>query len=281
MTRNRPSKTVYCTTRDFASTKMTITRITSRVVKFSSFYITIADDGVSNNCLQNIRHSPSAIQTLPPPLVTPRIALPVYSPRSGTCVSRSTPPSATNDNDCAVIPRRHPLSPPPRGENRLRVCLRYLADNRATNARICKLALWQSTSSSTAISTRIDGHNEEQEEPMQKISSSQSLDAFSQLRRDGFIVRLPPKKSSRRDTMRHLSTTMDHIENAGYPPVFCFMNDAFWDFVTDEVWPAVSSLFGAAVDNNKLCLLDAGSAFAWSLKANGKSTFPRDGEFRS
>lgn len=59
------------------------------------------------------------------------------------------------------------------------------------------------------------------------------------------------------------------------------MNDAFWDFVTDEVWPAVSSLFGAAVDNNKLCLLDAGSAFAWSLKANGKSTFPRDGEFRS
>ena len=104
MTRNRPSKTVYCTTRDFASTKMTITRITSRVVKFSSFYITIADDGVSNNCLQNIRHSPSAIQTLPPPLLTPRVALLVYSPRSGRCVSRSTPPSATTWDACTAVP---------------------------------------------------------------------------------------------------------------------------------------------------------------------------------
>jgi len=29
------------------------------------------------------------------------------------------------------------------------------------------------------------------------------------------------------------------------------------------------------------CVLDPASAFAWSLKATGKSTFPRDGEFRS
>jgi hypothetical protein len=53
------------------------------------------------------------------------------------------------------------------------------------------------------------------------------------------------------------------------------MSDAVWDFVAAQVWPVVRSLLG--VD----CVLDSGSAFAWSLQATGKSTFPRDGEFRS
>jgi len=79
---------------------------------------------------------------------------------------------------------------------------------------------------------------------------------------------------------------MTRIENAHYPPVFCFMHDTFWDFVTTQVWPRVSALL-LGVDTAEEeeeecgCLLDSGSAFAWSLKATGKSTFPRDGEFRS
>jgi hypothetical protein len=68
---------------------------------------------------------------------------------------------------------------------------------------------------------------------------------------------------------------MDKIESAGWPPVFCFMNIAVWDFVAAKVWPVMRNLLGED------CVLDSGSAFAWSLKATGKSTFPRDGEFRS
>jgi hypothetical protein len=55
------------------------------------------------------------------------------------------------------------------------------------------------------------------------------------------------------------------------------MSDMVWEFVTRQVWPVVSDLFGDDCD----CVLDPSSAFAWSLKANGKSTFPRNGEFRS
>lgn len=55
------------------------------------------------------------------------------------------------------------------------------------------------------------------------------------------------------------------------------MNDAFWDFVTEEVWPVVRSLFGAAVHNKNtdkddddgnrsLCLFDAGSAFMFQYE---------------
>jgi hypothetical protein len=75
--------------------------------------------------------------------------------------------------------------------------------------------------------------------------------------------------------MMCLASVMDQLESEGWPPVFCFMNDAVWDFVAASVWPVVRALLG--VD----CVLDSGSAFAWSLKATGKSTFPRDGEFRS
>jgi hypothetical protein len=75
--------------------------------------------------------------------------------------------------------------------------------------------------------------------------------------------------------MTRLAVVMERLESAGWPPVFCFMNDAVWDFVAAQVWPVVRALLG--VD----CVLDSGSAFAWSLKATGKSTFPRDGEFRS
>eukprot|EP00571_Detonula_confervacea_P006938 CAMPEP_0172320740 /NCGR_PEP_ID=MMETSP1058-20130122/41285_1 /TAXON_ID=83371 /ORGANISM="Detonula confervacea, Strain CCMP 353" /LENGTH=779 /DNA_ID=CAMNT_0013036067 /DNA_START=84 /DNA_END=2423 /DNA_ORIENTATION=+ len=160
-------------------------------------------------------------------------------------------------DDCAVIPP---------SEGRMRVCLRQLADGGATNASICQLSLWQNTRS------RIN-HNEEKKQEEELVASSDDpLDAFSLLRRDGFVVHPPTSQD-----MNHLSNTMDLIEGSGYPPVFCFMNDVFWEFVTAQVWPMVSSLLGV---DDSLCLLDAGSAFAWSLKATGKSTFPRDGEFR-
>jgi len=82
--------------------------------------------------------------------------------------------------------------------------------------------------------------------------------------------------------MKKLATIMHHIEDQGYPPVFCFMHEAFWDFLTIHIWPKVTALLlGVDEHNESLCVLDAGSAFAWSLQATGKSTFPRDGEFRS
>jgi len=175
-------------------------------------------------------------------------------------------------------------------ESRLRVCLRQLADNHATNASICQLVLWQSTSTTTNITSNIHVHPTKEEELAQQkrlnVTSSNNdttipsdeMNTFpSRLRRDGFVVQPPLPQD-----MKHLSAIMNRIENARYPPVFCFMNDTFWDFVTTQVWPMVSSLL--CVDNDDddcCCLLESGSAFAWSLKATGKSTFPRDGEFRS
>ena len=155
--------------------------------------------------------------------------------------------------------------PPPRedgGEGRLRRCLRLLADGDATNSRVCCLALWESTSGAVGDGT----------EPASTDEKRLAADGFELLRRDGFVVR-PPLASAQ--DMTRLAAVMDRLESVGWPPVFCFMNDAVWDFVAVRVWPVVRALLG--VD----CVLDSGSAFAWSLKATGKSTFPRDGEFRS
>merc|ERR1712238_326878 len=105
--------------------------------------------------------------------------------------------------------------------------------------------------------------------------------AVRHLRRDGYVIHTPPLATP--PTMIQLSTMMQHIEDQGYPPVFCFMHEAFWDFITTQIWPKVTTLL-LGVDEHTdpaLCVLDAGSAFAWSLQATGKSTFPRDGEFRS
>ena len=174
-------------------------------------------------------------------------------------------------------------------EGRLRRCMRLIADGDATNSQVCRLALWESTrnstspttsttpspttsttastttsptTSSTTASAKHNGNEGSPEMPL----------AFDLLRRDGFVVR-PPLVCSR--DMEHLASLMDRLEIAGWPPVFCFMSDSVWDFVAEHVWPVVRTLLG--VD----CVLDSGSAFAWSLKATGKSTFPRDGEFRS
>lgn len=154
-------------------------------------------------------------------------------------------------------------------ESRLRVSLRLLADDHATNDLICQLPLWNNNYSKT--------HNDRKEDRLETKAvtggTDPSEDAFLNLRRDGYVI-----QATRDQDMGHLCTIMNQIEHAGYPPVFCFMNDAFWNFITAQVWPMVSSLFGVG---DSLCLLDSGSAFAWSLKSTGKSTFPRDGEFRS
>jgi hypothetical protein len=93
------------------------------------------------------------------------------------------------------------------------------------------------------------------------------------LRRDGFVVQ-PPIASAL--DVAHLAGIMNQIESAGWPPVFCFMNSVIWDFVVAKVRPAMRNLLGED------CVFDSGSAFAWALKATGKSTFPRYGaEFRS
>lgn len=163
------------------------------------------------------------------------------------------------------------------GEGRLQLhsCLRLLADGDATNSRVCRLALWENSGSA-------DEAGGSAEIPFELLLQDGSVvqpplkfciaDGFELLRRDGFVVR-PPLVPAQ--DMAHLAAVMERLESAGWPPVFCFMNDAVWDFVAAQVWPVVRALLG--VD----CVLDSGSAFAWSLKATGKSTFPRDGEFRS
>ena len=153
------------------------------------------------------------------------------------------------------------------GEGQLRRCLRLLADGDATNPRVCSLALWQDDTED-AESAGIH--------PIPSVDIRSSIEKgsvcpFDLIRRDGYIVRPP---LCPRPQMARLASLMERIDRARWPPVFCFMNDALWELVTTHVWPAVSALMG--VD----CVLDVSSAFAWSLKANGRSTYPRDGEFR-
>ena len=175
--------------------------------------------------------------------------------------------------------------PPPRedgcegdkGRLQLHNCLRLLADGDATNSRVCRLALWESSSSANeaggAAETRLHFELLPQDGFIVRPPLNFSIpDGFELLRRNGFVVR-PPLAPVQ--DMARLAAVMQRLESAGWPPVFCFMSDAIWDFVATQVWPIVRALLG--VD----CVLDSGSAFAWSLKATGKSTFPRDGEFRS
>jgi len=152
------------------------------------------------------------------------------------------------------------------GEGRLRSCLQLLADGDATNSRVCCLALWENSASLECVDEQID---EDVGSATNRLPTELSNEM---LRRDGFVVQ-PPIASDMK--VAHLAGIMQELENAGWPPVFCFMSDAVWDFVAAKVWPVVRDLLGED------CVLDAGSAFAWSLKATGKSTFPRDGEFRS
>jgi hypothetical protein len=140
-------------------------------------------------------------------------------------------------------------------------------------------ANWGTPLVSAAIIARLDDSLQSQQNA--EFGSADEASGYAEtdmrlpsdlLRRDGFVVR-PPLASA--DHMTRLASIMNRLESSGRPPVFCFMNGAVWDFAAASVWPVVRSLLG--VD----CVLDSGSAFAWSLKATGKSTFSRDGEFRS
>jgi hypothetical protein len=65
--------------------------------------------------------------------------------------------------------------------------------------------------------------------------------------------------------MTRLSSVMDQLESAGWPPGILFHERRrLGFFVAEQVWPVVRALLG--VD----CVLDSGSAFAWSLKATGR-----------
>jgi hypothetical protein len=163
------------------------------------------------------------------------------------------------------------------GEGRLRRCLRLLADGDETNSRVCRLALWESSAvwdgAKQAWVDQEQGLQQEEFGSADETGGSAEMRLpFELLRRDGFVV-WPPLAPAQ--DMTRLAAIMERLESAGWPPVFCFMSDSVWDFVAAQVWPVVRALLG--VD----CVLDSGSAFAWSLKATGKSTFPRDGEFRS
>jgi hypothetical protein len=169
------------------------------------------------------------------------------------------------------------------GEGRLRSCLQLLADGDATNSRVCCLALWENRAILECADEQIDEEigiagsattttNTNHRIPSELELSNGMRMRMRMLRRDGFVVQ-PPIASGME--VAHLAGIMEGLENDGWPPVFCFMTDAVWNFVASKVWPVVRDLLGEG------CVLDAGSAFAWSLKATGKSTFPRDGEFRS
>jgi hypothetical protein len=162
------------------------------------------------------------------------------------------------------------------GKGRLRRYLRLLADGDATNSRVCRLALWDSSTvwdgAKRAWVDKKGGLQTEFCSTDEAGGSAEMRLRFELLWRDRFVVR-PPLASAQ--DMTRLAVIMERLESAGWLPVFCFMSDAVWDFVAAQVWPVVRALLG--VD----CVLDSGSAFAWLLKTTGKSTFPRDGEFRS
>jgi hypothetical protein len=166
------------------------------------------------------------------------------------------------------------------GEGRSRASLQGLASGTTTNTPLCDLtSQWGiltnhhgavgKWSASSEITPQNAGHRAIPQSTRSRKAQPQPLDL---LRRDGFVVESPISSTAH---MAGLEELMEQVEGAGWPPVFVFMSDPVWDFVTQHVWPAVGDLLGED------CVLDPGSAFAWSLRATGKSTFPRDGEFRS
>ena len=154
---------------------------------------------------------------------------------------------------------------------RLRHCLRLLADGSTTNPQLCRLPLWRSeaalptTAGVAAAERRSVAPTTVEDTPPAKLPPSRRL------RRDGFVVQPPLSPLT---DMARLDALVARIEAVGFPPLFAFMSNALWTFIVARVWPAVRALLGVE------CVLVPGSGFAWSLKATGETTYPRDGEFR-
>lgn len=144
-------------------------------------------------------------------------------------------------------------------ELRLQQCLRSLADGEAINSRVCALDIWQNNGGgATKICTATNTSAEDS-----CVSSNNHLQDL--LERDGFFVvpQLFPQWYSggggNEYSMDALASTIDRLDLAGWPPVFCFMCDAVWDLISTRLWDEMRALLG---DD---CVLEP-SFFAWSLK---------------
>ena len=173
-----------------------------------------------------------------------------------------------------------------RGDDlKLRRCLRSLADGVAVNPRVsCDEDLWRTSAPPASLAADVVANDES------ATASDGGGSLRERLERDGFAVapRLFQRVSSGAGQaegtgvevtgtgsgggMAALSATVDRLERAGWPPVFCFMCDAVWELICGPLWNEMEVLLGAD------CVLEP-SVFAWSLKhAGAASTGEGEGE---
>lgn len=144
-------------------------------------------------------------------------------------------------------------------ELRLQKCLRSLGEGETINPKVCALQeIWQSKSSPDV---------ESETEPTASAQGPTDISSLkANLNRKGFFV-MPQIFQRWRDSgagngfhsVNQLASTIDRLELAHWPPVFCFMCDAVWDLVSTRLWDEMRLLLG---DD---CVLEQ-SVFAWSLK---------------
>jgi hypothetical protein len=142
---------------------------------------------------------------------------------------------------------------------RLQQCLRSLADGETINPRVCADEIWRNEGTAAT---------EFGAEPTALSSSDTTASKCRRqecLERDGYFVvpRLFPQwcavSGGGHHAIEALASTMDRLDHAGWPPVFCFMQDAVWDLISTSLWDEMRLLLG---DD---CVLEP-SFFAWSLK---------------
>ena len=145
-------------------------------------------------------------------------------------------------------------------DQKLRRCLQSLASGEAVNPRVSGAEeLWQAATAPPSAGAAADAP-----------PTGSGSDILSELlERDGFAV--VPCLFERNGGggaagdgggMAALSATVDRLESAGWPPVFCFMCDAVWDLICGPLWDKMEALLGTN------CVLEP-SVFAWSLKRTG------------
>jgi hypothetical protein len=148
-------------------------------------------------------------------------------------------------------------------DQKLRRCLQSLASGEAVNPRVSGAEeLWQ------AAAAPVRGPPSAGAAADAPPTGSGSNTLSELLERDGFAV--APRLFERNGGggaaggggMAALSATVDRLESAGWPPVFCFMCDVVWDIICGPLWDKMEALLGTD------CVLEP-SVFAWSLKRTG------------
>jgi len=143
-------------------------------------------------------------------------------------------------------------------ELHLRHCLKSLADGETTNYRVCRDTIWGNYSDDTTTETCNTND--------MSVQDSDRSHLQNLLERDGYFV-VPQlflqwgDNAASGYTMSTIASTMNRLDLAGWPPLFCFMCDSVWNLVSNLLWDEMRILLG---DD---CVLEP-SVFAWSLKPN-------------